>query len=243
MHVLGGVVVVDEVPSLDVVNKTVFVIVDSVAGDLIGIDPELVSKIGMLKVDTGIDDRDDDSLTASLSDVPRRLRIHSVKPVHLVFDEVLVIGEIRCVHHEVGFREHDVLALHCDGGSFFGRETWSELDTERCSTARLTSVSAAVVRIADRCLGGVERLHRLDRNIVAERAWLRNGPRGPGRFFDSAHSNDQRIWQDAFLLADDGRGRFGILNIRRWRAASCRVKRERESAEKSERVRTWRTSL
>ena len=45
------VVVVDEVPAVDVVDESIAVIVDAVAGDLTGVGPDVPGQVGMVDVD------------------------------------------------------------------------------------------------------------------------------------------------------------------------------------------------
>ena len=55
----GIVVFVDKIPASDVVNVAIPIIVDTVAGDLTCIDPDVGSQILVQVVDSGVDDADD----------------------------------------------------------------------------------------------------------------------------------------------------------------------------------------
>lgn len=56
------IVVVDEVPAVDVVCVAVAIIVDGVAAGLVGIGPDVCGQIGMVDVDAGVDHRHHDVL-------------------------------------------------------------------------------------------------------------------------------------------------------------------------------------
>ncbi len=64
------VVVVAEVPAADVVDEAVAVVVDAVAGDLAGVDPDVVGQVRVGVVDPGVDYRHDD-VSASREEIPR----------------------------------------------------------------------------------------------------------------------------------------------------------------------------
>src|SRR5262249_24139846 len=64
------VVVRDEVPAVDVVDEAVAVVVDAVAGDLARVGPDVGGEVGVVVVDAGVDDRDDDA-AARGDGVPR----------------------------------------------------------------------------------------------------------------------------------------------------------------------------
>ena len=49
----------DEVPAVDVVDEAVAVVVDPVARDLAGVDPQLARQVGMGRVDAGVEHRHD----------------------------------------------------------------------------------------------------------------------------------------------------------------------------------------
>ena len=66
----GVVVVVREVPAVDVVDEAVGVIVDAVAGDLARVRPGVGRQVGVRVVDAGVDDRDDHA-GGTGEDVPR----------------------------------------------------------------------------------------------------------------------------------------------------------------------------
>ena len=53
-------VVLDEVPAVDVIDVAVVVVVDAVSGDLAGICPDVVGKVGVVSVDAAVDNGDDD---------------------------------------------------------------------------------------------------------------------------------------------------------------------------------------
>ena len=54
------VVVVVEVPAVDVIDITIVVVVDVIAVDLKGIDPDVVDEVGMVNLDAFVDHTDDD---------------------------------------------------------------------------------------------------------------------------------------------------------------------------------------
>ena len=58
--VVRGGVALDEVPAVDVVDVAVVVVVDAVSGDLAGVCPDVVGKVGVVSVDAAVDDGDDD---------------------------------------------------------------------------------------------------------------------------------------------------------------------------------------
>ena len=78
MLVLRVVVVVDEVPAVHVVDVTVAVVVDAVAGDLAGVDPQVGGQVGERRIDARVDDGD--HLAAADRRVPCRRRIRDVQP-------------------------------------------------------------------------------------------------------------------------------------------------------------------
>lgn len=65
----GVTVAVDEVVAVDIIDIAVVVVVDSVAGDFVGVDPHVVVQIGVVIVDTRID-YGDHSGPAAVRDIP-----------------------------------------------------------------------------------------------------------------------------------------------------------------------------
>src|SRR5205814_8544457 len=58
------IVVVCKVPSIDIVDKAVAVVVDSVAGNFAGIGPDICGQVRMSNIDAFIDYSDDDASAA-----------------------------------------------------------------------------------------------------------------------------------------------------------------------------------
>jgi hypothetical protein len=61
---IGIAVVVEEVVAVDVVDEAVVVVINAVAGDLAGVDPDVGGEVGMGVIDAGVDDGHDDVAAA-----------------------------------------------------------------------------------------------------------------------------------------------------------------------------------
>src|SRR5262245_57590208 len=72
-----GCVVMREVPAVNVVDESVSVVVDAVAGDFTRIDPDVVVQVFVIDVETRVDNADDNAAVAG-RDVPRLLRANIV---------------------------------------------------------------------------------------------------------------------------------------------------------------------
>ena len=60
--VIGDGIIFHEIPPVDVINVTIAVVVDPVAGDFAGVYPDPPRQIGMAGVDPAVDDGDHDLL-------------------------------------------------------------------------------------------------------------------------------------------------------------------------------------
>src|SRR5258708_19784916 len=69
------VVVIDKIPTHDVVDVAVLVVIDPVIRNFPGIVPDIFgSDIAVVPIETRIDDGDDDRLRITLDQPPRRIR-------------------------------------------------------------------------------------------------------------------------------------------------------------------------
>ena len=105
-----------EVVAVDVVDEPVAVVVDAVAGDLAGVDPDVVLQVRVQVVDTRVDNRHDDVGTAG-GDVPglggvdvgvgQAVGLAGVVQADLL-GEPWVVGErLLSPHAQVGFEARD----------------------------------------------------------------------------------------------------------------------------------------
>jgi hypothetical protein len=110
------VVGVGEVPPRDVVHQAVAVVIDPVARDLARIDVEVVAQVGVRRVDTAVDHRDDHVARAG-RDVPGAQRVEVVPrraprlpriAHHPLLREPRVVGDAIGVHDVVRLGVLDV---------------------------------------------------------------------------------------------------------------------------------------
>ena len=85
------IVVSDKVPSIDIIDISVSVIVDSVFRDFALVDPDVLFQIDMVIVNTGIDDSDDD---AGVSSGDMSVLLHPF-PCLVNADLSLIVGNLR----------------------------------------------------------------------------------------------------------------------------------------------------
>ena len=122
--VVGQVVVVDEVPAVHVVDVAVAVVVDAVARDLARVRPDVGGEVGVVVLDPGVDDGDDD-VGAAGRRVPGRLGVdvgvaRLVEAPHL--RQARVVGRERGGDDAVGLGVLDARLRVEAGGSDVGRE-------------------------------------------------------------------------------------------------------------------------
>ncbi|TWT92337.1 hypothetical protein Pla52n_62110 [Stieleria varia] len=94
----GIIVVVVEIPSMDIVDPSVAVVVQSVAGNLARIGKDV--QIRMRQVDTVVDDRNDDRVGAAILDLPcfgqigicvfRSRKLSAVVQTPLIFKQIVI---------------------------------------------------------------------------------------------------------------------------------------------------------
>ena len=102
VHGIG--IVVDEVPTVDVVDEPVAVVVEAVAGNLAGVGPHVVDQVGVEVIQSRVDDAHLDVLVARVG-VPSQRRLDLVHPVQ---ERVAgIVGDADRFHQEVGFGVFD----------------------------------------------------------------------------------------------------------------------------------------
>src|SRR5690606_11033705 len=89
--IVGIVVAGGEIPAARVVDVAVAVIVEAIAGDLSGVDPQPAHQVGMVDVNTGVDDRDHDAV-AGVAGGPGLGRIDGVE---IPVVRTAVVGHVR----------------------------------------------------------------------------------------------------------------------------------------------------
>lgn len=92
-----------EIVAVIVVDIAVAVVVDPVAPDLAGIDPEIVDQVGMVDIDPGIDNADDDGAAAGFARprIGRGDGVHAPGPI-----VVLIVRNGRCREVQLIRRGH-----------------------------------------------------------------------------------------------------------------------------------------
>ena len=69
------VVLIQEIPTVDIVNEAVVVVINAVTGDFFGIFPDILRRVRMGHVQARIDDGDNDIFLVRVNDIPRRIGI------------------------------------------------------------------------------------------------------------------------------------------------------------------------
>ena len=72
---MGVIVIVGKIPAIDIVDISVSIIIDTVSGDLTGVDPDVGRQIRMVDIAAGVYDGDDDICTSG-GDIPGVRSVH-----------------------------------------------------------------------------------------------------------------------------------------------------------------------